>query len=140
AVRLLKRQKAKDKEVGANFLLQCQRRARELFEHYPSELRISANGHVLGSHAVNSDTSRLCLDITIAEPLSFVEVMSHENARLLVLTVEPPPSGQPLQARRVELSEGRYLEATLRYGHPWPEFEVVYHDPTFNTGTHIANS
>jgi len=130
-IRLVRRVRAKEKKSGTAFLLQCQRRARELFEHYPTELLVSANGHILGSQSVTSETSRLRLDITITEPLSFVEVMSQENARLLVMTVEPPPNGEPTQARRVELSEGRDLEATLRYGHPWPMLEVVYHDPAF---------
>lgn len=137
AVRLLRRVRARDKEISRAFLLQCQRRAQEIFEHYPSELRVSVNGYVLGSQAVNSETSRLRLDIPIAEPLSFVEVMGEENARLLVMTVDPPPAGEPVQSRRVGLSEGRYLEATLRHGHPWPMLEVVYHDPTFNTETQI---
>ena len=45
----------------------------------------------IGTKQQLARTSRLRLDITITEPLSFVEVMSEENARLLIMTVEPPP-------------------------------------------------
>jgi RNA polymerase sigma factor (sigma-70 family) len=134
-----RRKKRTEEEVSDSFLLRCRRRARELFEHYPAELRVSVNGHVLGSHSVNSETSQLRLDITISEPLSFIEVMSEENARLLVMTVEPPPDGEPMQMRRVGLSEGRHLEVTLRHGHPWPMLEVVYHDPSFTAPTPISS-
>lgn len=116
-------------KISESFLLQCRRRARELFEHYPAELRVSVNGYLLGSQSVNSETSRLCLDITIPEPLGFVEVLNEENARLLVMTVEPPPGGEPRQVRRMALSEGRHLEVTLQHGHPWPMLEVVYSEP-----------
>jgi RNA polymerase sigma factor (sigma-70 family) len=133
-----RRKKTTEEEVSNSFLLRCRRRARELFEHYPAELRVSVNGHVLGSQSVNSDISQLRLDITISEPLSFIEVMSEENARLLVMTVEPPPDGEPMQVRRVGLSEGRHLEVTLRHGHPWPMLEVVYYDPGFTAPTHIS--
>lgn len=139
-VRLLRRVRVRERDSSSAFLWQCQRRARELFEHYPAELRVSANGYILGSQSVTSETSRLCINITINEPLSFVEVMSEENARLLVMTVEPPPSGEPTQARRMRLSEGRYIEATLRHGHPGPILEVVYHDPTFDAETQIATA
>ena len=116
-------------KITESFLLQCRRRAREIFEHYPAELRVSVNGYLLGSQSVNSETSRLCLDITIPEPLGFIEVLNEENARLLVMMVVPPPAGEPRQMRRIELSDGRHLEVTLQHGHPWPMLEVVYNEP-----------
>ncbi|HKY28336.1 MAG TPA: sigma-70 family RNA polymerase sigma factor [Pyrinomonadaceae bacterium] len=119
------------KESSSAFMLRCRRRARELFEHYPRELSVTANGHVLGSQSVNAEVSRLRLDITIDETLSFIEVISEENARLLVMVVDAPPDGEPTQTSRVTLSEGRSIDATLRYGHPWPMLEVIYHDPNF---------
>ena len=139
-VRSRRRAKAPEGEISSTFLLRCRRRARELFEHHPRELCISVNGHVLGSQSVNSEISRLRLDITIPEPLSFVEVMSEENVRLLVMTINAPPHGEPTQARYVELSEGRYIEVTLRYGHPWPMLEVVYEDPSFTVESQLSMS
>jgi hypothetical protein len=100
-----------------------------LFEHYPRELCVAVNGHVLGSQAVSSPVSRLRLDVTIAEELNFVEVLSEERARLLVMTIEPPPHGEPVQYRRLRLSENRTLEVSFHYGHPWPMVEVMYDEP-----------
>src|SRR5882724_4110786 len=139
-VRSRRQAKTPEGEISGTFLLSCRRRARELFEHHPRELCVSVNGHVLGSHSVNSEISRLRLDITISEPLSFIEVMSEENARLLVMTIDEPPSGEPTQVRQVALSEGRHIEVTLRYGHPWPMLEVVYHDPNFTAESQLSMS
>ncbi len=119
-------------KTNESFLSQCHRRATELFEHHPVELCVSVNGHVLGSQAVNSRVSRLRLDVTIAEELNFVEVLSEERARLLVMSIDPPPEGEPVQSQHIALSEGRSLEVTFCYGHPWPILEVVYEDPNFS--------
>src|SRR5690242_5514748 len=59
--------KTDETKISGPFLTQCRRRATELFEHYPRELCVSVNGHVLGSHSVNSPVSRLRLDVTIPE-------------------------------------------------------------------------
>ncbi len=121
----------KTPQSSDSFMSQCRRRATELYEHHPAELCVSVNGHVLGSQAVNSPVSRLRLDVTIAEELDFVEVLSEERVRLLVMTVQPPPEGEPVQSRRIALSEGRHLEVTFHHGHPWPMVEVVYEEPNF---------
>ena len=128
-----RRRVSKSAAKGSDSLFsQCHRRATELFEHHPAELCVSVNGHVLGSQAVNSRVSRLRLDVTIAEELNFVEVLSEERARLLVMAVEPPPEGEPVQTQRIALSEGRSLEVTFQHGHPWPMVEVVYEEPNFS--------
>jgi RNA polymerase sigma factor (sigma-70 family) len=131
AVPSRRRGKTEEEKPGGPLLLQCRRRATELFEHYPRELCVSVNGHVLGSQSVSSPVSRLRLDVTIAEELNFVEVLSEERARLLVMTIEPPPHGEPVQYRRLRLSENRNLEVTFHYGHPWPMVEVMYDEPSF---------
>ena len=127
-------------KISDSFLSQCRRRATELFEHHPAELCVSVNGHVLGSQAVNSRVSRLRFDVTIAEELNFVEVLSEERARLLVMSVVPPPEGEPVQTQRIELSEGRSLEVAFRHGHPWPMVEVVYEEPSFSAELQPAAS
>ena len=120
-----------DAKVSGVFLMQCRRRATELFEHYPRELCVSVNGHVLGSQSVGSHVSRLRVDVTMAEDADFVEVLSEERVRLLVMPIQPPPDGGPVQTRLVRLSEGRSVEVTFRYGHPWPMVEVIYEEPAF---------
>ena len=117
--------------ISGPFLMQCRRRATELFEHYPRELCVSVNGHLLGSQSVSSEVSRLRVDVTIAEELDFVEVLSEERVRLLIMPIQPPPLGEPVQSRLVRLSEGRCLEVVFHYGHPWPMVEVVYEEPRF---------
>jgi RNA polymerase sigma factor (sigma-70 family) len=139
-VRSRRRVRNSEGEISSTFLLRCRRRAMELFEHHPRELCVSVNGHLLGSQSVNSEISRLRLDVTIPESLSFIEVMSEENARLLVMTIDAPPDGEPTQARHVALSEGRHIEVTLRYGHPWPMLEVVYEDPNFTAESQLSLS
>ena len=134
------RRKETEQDIPRKLLQRCRQRARELYEHHPRELCVSVNGYLLGSHSVNSDVSRLRLDITIAEPLSFIEVLNEENARLLVMNVDAPPDGEPTQVRQVSLSEGRRIEVTLRYGHPWPMLEVVYEEPNFLAESQQANS
>ena len=120
-----------DAKISGPFLMQCRRRATELFEHYPRELCVSVNGHLLGSQSVSSQLSRLRVDVTIAEDVNFVEVLSEERVRLLVMPIEAPPDGEPVQSRLVRLSEGRCLEVVFHYGHPWPMVEVVYEEPNF---------
>lgn len=129
AVPSRRRGKNDEEKISDSLLTQCRRRATELFEHYPRELCVAVNGHVLGSQAVSSPVSRLRLDVTIAEDLNFVEVLSEERARLLVMTIEPPPHGEPVQYRRLRLSENRTLEVSFHYGHPWPMVEVMYDEP-----------
>jgi RNA polymerase sigma factor (sigma-70 family) len=118
-------------KISGAFLMQCRRRATELFEHYPRELCVSVNGHVLGSQSVSSHVSRLRVDVTIAEDADFVEVLSEERVRLLLMPIQAPPDGEPVQTRVVQLSEGRSVEVIFRYGHPWPMVEVVYEEPDF---------
>lgn len=128
-----RRRVSKNPKSSDSFMSQCRRRATELYEHHPAELCVSVNGHVLGSQAVNSPVSRLRLDVTIAEALDFVEVLSEERMRLLVMPVQPPPEGEPVQSRRIALSEGRHLAVTFHHGHPWPMVEVVYEEPNFSS-------
>src|SRR5689334_18163094 len=140
AVPSRRRGKTDDEKISGPLLLQCRRRATELFEHYPRELCVSVNGHVLGSQAVSSPVSRLRLDVTIAEELNFVEVLSEERARLVVMTIEAPPYGEPVQYRRLRLSENRVLEVSFHYGHPWPMVEVVYDEPDFVAESQVSES
>jgi RNA polymerase sigma factor (sigma-70 family) len=139
-VRLRRRFNHTEAEISTSFLSRCRRRATELFEHHPRELCVSVNGHMLGSQWVNSEISRLRLDITIPEPLNFIEVLSEENARLLVMPIEAPPDGEPTQTLHVVLSEGRHIQVTLRHGHPWPMLEVVYEDPNFTADSQLSVS
>jgi hypothetical protein len=110
------------------------RDAREAFEHHPSELCVSVNGYIQGSHKISSELSEFDLSANLAEEVGFVEVFSEQGIRLLLLNAEkPPPAGADTQTSRAKLSDGRSVELTLRYRSSWPTLHLVYRDPTFKT-------
>lgn len=114
----------------AGHLKHCRRRAREVFEHSPKELRISVNGFILGSQSLGSELNEQTLNVSMTENIGFVEVFSEQGIRLLLLNAEPPPDGPVDQPASIELSEGRTLELTLSFNAPWPRLHAVYHDPS----------
>lgn len=114
------------------FIHKNRRRSRDTFEHRPQELHIAVNGFTLGSQRINSKLSEQTLDINLPEQISFVEVFSEQKIRLLFTNVEAPPGGSLRQPVRVELSDGRTLDLTLKFRSPWPTLYVAYHDPTYS--------
>lgn len=108
----------------------CRRRALETFEHRPQELRISVNGYVMAWQKIGQPLSEQALSVAAVERIDFVEVFSEQEIRLLMLCVdEPPPGGPHSRSLKVELSDGRTLEATLSFSSPWPTVQIAYHDP-----------
>lgn len=115
------------------------RSAGEVFEHKPQELCVSVNGHVRGSHRVNSERSELSLVVETAEPISFVEIFSEQDVRLLMLPVTAPPAGTGEQAVGVGFSDGRRLDISLKFRSPWPAVHVLYYDPTYREVEELAS-
>ena len=115
------------------------RSAGGVFEHKPQELCVSVNGHVRGSHRVNSERSELSLVVETAEPISFVEIFSEQDVRLLMLPVTAPPAGTGEQAVGVGLSDGRRLDISLKFQSPWPAVQVLYYDPTYREVEELAS-
>ncbi|HLL15768.1 MAG TPA: sigma-70 family RNA polymerase sigma factor [Pyrinomonadaceae bacterium] len=114
----------------------CRRRALETFEHRPHELRISVNGHVMASQKIGQPFSEQALNVAAVERIDFVEVFSEQEIRLLLLCVdEQPPGGPHSRSVKIELSDGRTLEATLSFSSPWPTVQIAYHDPLLQTET-----
>lgn len=112
----------------------CRRRALETFEHRPHELRISVNGYVMASQKIGQPFSEQALSVAAVERIDFVEVFSEQEIRLLLLCVdEQPPGGPHSRSVKVELSDGRTLEATLSFSSLWPIVQVAYHDPLLGT-------
>jgi RNA polymerase sigma factor (sigma-70 family) len=110
------------------------RRRRNVFEHCPKELRVSVNGYVLGSQKIGLDLNELTLSVKVEEKISFVEVVSEQEVRLLLMDVdEPPPEGAYEQAERVALSDGRMVEATLSFTAPWSTLTIIYRDPSLSS-------
>lgn len=110
--------------------LRCQRRAREVFEHRPRELCVSVNGRPVGAQKVGSVVNEQKLNVGAGEEVSFVEVFSEQDVRLLYLD----PTLWPAEADggcvlSVGLSDRRMLEARLSYVDSAPTVRVVYRDP-----------
>jgi RNA polymerase sigma factor (sigma-70 family) len=103
------------------------RRLRETHEHKPQELRIAVNGFLVSTVKISSELSELNLNLSPDEPIEFVEVSSEQGLRLLFLSINPTEN-QNEQWGWIELSEGRFLEATYQ-NENGPTLHVVYEDP-----------
>jgi RNA polymerase sigma factor (sigma-70 family) len=106
------------------------RRSNDLFYHEPQELCVAVNGHLQGLQRVASDKNEMTLILDTTENLGFVEVFSEQGIRLLMLNVERPPDGDAKQSTRVELSDGRTLDANLNFSGSFPALQVTYQDPS----------
>ncbi len=105
------------------------RRAREVFEHQPRQIAISVNGRLSATQKLGAEINEQTLRLNVNEPIGFIELFSEQQVRLLLLNVTPPPQGGPQQEARVELSDGRTLEASLSFNSLWPALRVVYTSP-----------
>lgn len=104
------------------------RRAQQVLRRRPAELRISANGQVIGGQRVSGEDVSLHVVAQSAERLGFVEVLDEEDERLLLVNVEPPPEGAVEQRTHVALSEGRHLVVGINFSGAWPTVTVTYRD------------
>lgn len=114
---------------GPNMLDTFISRRNALFHHQPQELCVSVNGQLQGFQKVVAGTGELTLIIDTPEQLGFIEVFSEQGLRLLMLNVEPPPAGDGKQSARIELSDGRTIDANLNFSGPHPALQVSYNDP-----------
>jgi RNA polymerase sigma factor (sigma-70 family) len=114
-----------------DFVASHNRRLKDLLEHRPQELRIAVNGFVLGTQSVTSELCNQALSVNLEERISFVEVFSEREVRLLFCGVEPPPEGQAEYRNQIELSDGRRLDVQVDFAESRPQVNVTYRDPTF---------
>ena len=105
------------------------RRAKEVFEHSPRELRISVNGFILGSQRIGAEVSEQTLNVNAGEKIGFVEVFSEQEIRLAFMNVQAPPDGPVRQRAAIPLSEGRTIELAVSFSDPWPTVHALYQDP-----------
>lgn len=114
---------------AADLQQRAQRRLREVFEHRPQELRIAVNGVPRGAQKIHAALNEQTLEINQTEPISFVEVFSEQGLRLLFLPVAESNNNNAPQAARVDLSDDRWLELTLRCHESQATLNVGYGDP-----------
>ncbi|MGH9905956.1 MAG: RNA polymerase sigma factor, partial [Pyrinomonadaceae bacterium] len=123
-----------------DFMEKPRRRLKQVLEHRPKELRLSVNGFILGSHAINSELNKLSISAKGEEKIGFVEVLSEEEVRLLFCVVAPPPEGAVEQRVRANLSDRRSLELFLDFSDSWPALDVTYRDPTFTADANALSA
>lgn len=115
------------------------RGVKKVFEHRPQELCVIVNGYPLGSQRIGLELNELTLSVKGEDKIEFVEIVSEQETRLLLLNVnEPPPRGLYEQSEQVALSDGRMLEARLSFSNPWPTLHIVYCDPTLKAEAAIS--
>jgi hypothetical protein len=111
---------------GKDLTKLLRRRTQDAFEHRPQELHIAVNGLILGSQTVYAELNEQTLEIGQPEPISFIEVFSEQETRLLMMPVgDPPPAGPAEQSARINLSDGRMLELTISFRCPHPTLHAV---------------
>ena len=106
--------------------IKCQKRLREVIEHKPQELHIAVNGTPVSSLKVYSDLNEVSLNIAEDDKIEFIEILSEQNVQLLFFGVPDSASSPPDQWARIELNEGRTLEARLQLGRM---LRIVYREP-----------
>jgi hypothetical protein len=102
------------------------RSAKEVYEHRPEQLTILVNGLFMASQKVSAGHGEQIVRIEIAEEIGFIEVLSEQGVRLLMLGVEAPPRGEAFQSKLVRLSDERTVQATLSHREQQPTLRVIY--------------
>jgi RNA polymerase sigma factor (sigma-70 family) len=110
--------------------LEWDRQLRHRLEHYPQKLCITVNGLPLVSQPVVAGRGELTVSIPLAERIEFIEVLSEQEVRLLMLPVlAVPPDGEYEQFGQLDFGDGRVLFIRLTFDDPWPTVRVQYFDP-----------
>jgi DNA-directed RNA polymerase specialized sigma24 family protein len=119
---------------------QARRRSDSLAHHEPRKLTIRIDGEERTAHDIASNENRFVLKLSAKEDPHVVEIVSEQDVSLLTFIVYVSEPGTPVEWRRSrELSNGRTLEATLRYGENWPSVEVEYHAPAAETSLQVVS-
>lgn len=105
----------------------CRRRARDLFEHRPQELRICVNGYTAAAARITSD---LCEHtINTNESIDFIEIFSEQDVRLLFINREELLDVERRkQSVTLTLSDERSLRVVVGSGAQTAIY-VTYQDP-----------
>jgi RNA polymerase sigma factor (sigma-70 family) len=116
------------KKSRANKLRKGYARTRELIQHYPTELSIAVDGQIRTSHVISSSASLLNLTVDAKERVEFVEILSEQGVRFLMLDRSDLET-VTLRRYDIALSDGRLLEVEIVPDVPGPCIQVSYRDP-----------
>jgi RNA polymerase sigma factor (sigma-70 family) len=118
--------------VPEDVLRRSRQRAREVFEHYPRELCVAVNGEIAGAQTIGAEHSEQTLHIS--ETIKFVEILSEQDIRLLLLNVDELPPDGPFQYETgLRLCGDRELKVALEISYPASVLKVSYEDPSWST-------
>ncbi len=105
---------------------------RAVRHHRPSELHVLANGFLVGSQRIAGPVNELSVPVHIDEPLAFVEVVTEQGVRLLMLDIASPSIGGAASAE-AEISlgdgDGRTVRMSVDFSRSRPQLRCVYADP-----------
>jgi len=110
--------------AGLTLKRKLARRLRETHEHKPQELRIAVNGLLVSSIKVSAELSEIDLNLPPEDPVEFVEIFSEQGIQLLFFSINANGPRYE-QWARIELSEGRLLEASYQ-DEGGPSLHVLY--------------
>jgi RNA polymerase sigma factor (sigma-70 family) len=88
------------------------KRLSEVVEHEPKELRICVNSIPVGSLTV-SDSNEVCLNLAEDEEITFIEIFSEQDVRLLFFALPETGADETEQWAEIELSDRRVLKVIL---------------------------
>jgi hypothetical protein len=78
-------------------------------------------------HEVAADRVGLTISVPLADRIEFVEILSEQEVRLLMLPVlRVPPEGEYERFGDLEFGDGRSLSVRLTFDDPWPKVRVEY--------------
>ncbi len=114
---------------GGFDLRRARRRVQEIKHHEPAKLVIRIDGIERAEHDLALPNNRFALKLAADEKVHLVEIVSEQGVRLLSFFVLDLDPGEPLELQReLQMSGGRTVSATVRYGETWPSIEVSYRD------------
>lgn len=110
------------------------RRARETFDHHPSDLVIALNGEIVAVRDISSSRAVLKVETRSPAQLDLIEIFSEQGILLLMLPIaQHPPQSPPELRQEVQLSDDRTLTLCVRFTGEGVHIEATYLDPHFST-------
>jgi RNA polymerase sigma factor (sigma-70 family) len=126
--------------TGQFNLRRARQRSESIAHHEPRKLAIRVDGDERTAHDITPNDNHFVLKLSAKEDPRVIEIVSEQDVCLLTFIVPMSEPGAPQEWHRSrELTDGRILEATLRYGENWPSVEVVYRDTTLETSLKLAS-
>lgn len=107
----------------------CSAHLRQIYEHFPNELRVAVNGQWVVCQDVTSEVSRLHVSLPESDPVRFIEIFSEQDVRMALFYIEvEPPDGPAVLQQEIPLSSKRLLRLLLSFSSRGLLVDVEYHE------------